>query len=315
MVTETQIKPMRILPKKLLSVIKQPLLRREKARDLRAASGIDVSQVKTLCLALGPYRNLTTLTASLLFLHPECQVLNHGSSRIFGDPQLDFLQDYSDSAFDNFLRFAIYISGSGSRGKEGGSITKSHAFDGKHKMQELFQSSYGDKLVKDRIDSVFWKESLRTSLHIRERNIDLGRIFERNDRLRFLLPVRNPIDCALSNKRTGHAKLFGLSKESPVEEILAAVLDEFFWFHELRAQFPGRFFYYLENAFSQETAIQLADFLCISPYPDWQQAVLEVFDIDRHYDHPAGLLDSYAELVKEKFAAHPVFRDELLSFT
>ena len=306
---------MRILPKKLLSVIRQPLLRLEKERDLRAAAGIPVDQVRTLCLALGPYRNLTTLTASLLFLHPECQVLNHGSACIFGDPRLDFLRDYSDASFDNFLRFAIYISAGGGRGKEGGSITKSHAFDGKHKMQALYQANYGDKLIKDRIDAVFWKESLRTSLHIREHNIDLGKIFERNARLRFLLPVRNPIDCALSNKRTGHAKLFGLSKDSPVEEILSAILDEFLWFQELHERYPGRFFYFLENAFSRDTANQLAAFLRITPHPDWQEAVLEAFDIDRHYDHPADLVQTFTAQVEEKFSAFPAFQDQLLSFT
>ena len=70
-----------------------------------------------LCLFLGPYRNLTTLTASTLFLHPNCQVLNHASTRIFGDQRIDFFANYSDATFDAFLRYAIHISQSGARGQ------------------------------------------------------------------------------------------------------------------------------------------------------------------------------------------------------
>jgi hypothetical protein len=59
-----------------------------KERGLWRCSDISTEQVKTVCLALGPYRNLTT---SLLFLHPTCQVLNHGGQRILGDRRLDWL--------------------------------------------------------------------------------------------------------------------------------------------------------------------------------------------------------------------------------
>lgn len=64
--------------------------------DLFMSRSIDISACKSVCLAIGPTGNLTTLTAATLFLHPDCQVLNHGGTRIFGNKQIDFLSDYSE---------------------------------------------------------------------------------------------------------------------------------------------------------------------------------------------------------------------------
>lgn len=306
---------MRILPKKLRSVIKHRRQTQEKTKDLQASSNLDISQVKTVCLAMGPYRNLTTLTASILFLHPNCQVLNHGAERIFGDDRLDFLLHYSKQAADNFIRYAIYISGHGSRGKQGGSITLSHAFDGKHKMQALYKKQFGDQLIKQEINSVFWKESLRTSFHLREHATDLPALFDQEPRLRFLLPIRNPIDCALSNRKTGHAKLWGLGETASVEDVLEQVLIEIHWFYQLEQQNPDRFFHYLENDFDRDTVIQLADFLNLDHDPEWQEAVLEAFDISKHYEYPSTLIDAYNSMVGEKFNDHPEMKTRLLAFT
>ena len=305
---------MHILPKKLRSVIKHRRLTQEKTKDLAASANVDISRVKTVCLAMGPYRNLTTLTASILFLHPNCQVLNHGAERIFADDRLDFLLHYSRRVADNFIRYAIYISGQGSRGKQGGSITLSHAFDGKHKMQALYRKQFGDKLIKEEINAVFWKESLRTSFHLRKHGIDLQQLFEQEQRLRFLLPIRNPIDCALSNQKTGHAKLWGLGRSASVEEILDHVLDEILWFYKLEQQYPERFFHYLESDFDQDTATRLADFLCLRHDPEWQEAVLEAFDVSKHYSYPEALVGAFNAMVSEKFRDHPEMKNRLLAF-
>ena len=97
--------------------------------DLMTSRFIDIKDCQSVCLTLGPYRNLTTLTAATLFLHPNCQVLNHAGKRIFGNRKVDFLSDYSKDKLDRFIQFAIKISSKGQRGKLGGSIIYSHAFD------------------------------------------------------------------------------------------------------------------------------------------------------------------------------------------
>ena len=118
--------------------------------DLMASCTLDIEECKTVCLTLGPYRNLTTLTAATLFLHPHCQVLNHAGSRIFENQAVNFLADYSRAKFDRFIQFAIQISGGGKRGNFGGSITYSHAFDTQHKLKTIFADTEAD-LVKKQI--------------------------------------------------------------------------------------------------------------------------------------------------------------------
>lgn len=306
---------MHLLPKKLRQKLEIRRLAQEKREDLIAAQHIDVSGVKSLCLALGPYRNLTTLTASILFLHPRCQVLNHGAARILGDPRLDFLLDYDRKTADHFLRYAIAISTKGKRGKSGGSILHSHAFDEKHKLGRLYRQHFGDTLVKEDIQCLFWKESLRTALHIRSHRIDLAALLAQEPRLRFLLPIRNPLDCAISNLRTGHAKLFGLGKHPDTEMVLTAILDEIHWVKGLQEQHPDRFFYFSENDFSADIARQLAAFLNLDPSPPWIKVVQEAFVIDKHYDYPQPLVDSYRKLLQQKFAAWPDLQQQLESFS
>ncbi len=312
---QTQQPPVHLLPKAIRRKLEARRLEKEKREDMAASQDIDVSQLRTVCLALGPYRNLTTLTASILFLHPHCQVLNHGGARIFEDPSLDFLLYPDRKTTDNFLRYAIQISTKGKRGKTGGSIVHSHAFDEKHKLGRLYREHFGDKLIKDEIHSLFWKESLRTSLHLRKHAVDLRQLFDTEPRLRFLLPVRNPLDSATSNLRTGHAKLFGLGKSPDITTVLDAILGEIRWFMELQDRYPRRFFHFLENDFGPEQARLLGEFLALDPHPAWVSVVQEAFDIDRHYQHPGELVEHYRAAVDQHFAPWPHLRERLLAFT
>jgi hypothetical protein len=304
-----------LLPKKLRQTLEIRRLEKEKAQDLKNAQNMDIKHIKTVCLALGPYRNLTTLTASILFLHPHCQVLNHGGARIFGDPQLDFLLQNDTHTLDQFLRYAIAISTKGKRGKTGGSIVHSHAFDEKHKLGKLYRKHFGDTLIKEDIQCLFWKESLRTSMHIRNNHLDLESLFSTEPRLRFLLPIRNPLDSAISNLRTGHAKLFGLGANPATEDVLEAILDEIVWVKNLQDQYPGRFYYFLENNFNADEAKALAGFLLLTPDPAWIEVVQEAFDIDKHYDYPAPLLAFYRHQVQHRFSQWPDLQQHLLAFS
>lgn len=285
--------------------------------DLMRSRSVGIDGCRTVCLALGPYRNLTTLTAATLFLHPNCQVLNHAGTRIFGNPRVDFLSDFSKERLDRFIRFAIKISAKGQRGGLGGSITFSHAFDDRRAKRRMrtAHDEVGTALTKEHIESLFWKESLRTSNLIRDEAIDLSAIFEQDDRLRFLLPVRNPMDCAISNTKTGHVHLFhGLDHDSSVGEALEAILDEIHWFASYRAKFPDRFFWYFENAISREMLVDLARFLKIEPDEHWLENALGVMVIKPSYDHDADLMASYRGLIERKFADDPELSERLLSF-
>jgi hypothetical protein len=270
--------------------------------------------VETVCLTLGPYRNLTTLTASVLFLHPNCQVLNHAGKRIYGNSEVDFFLDFEPRKLDRFIQYAIHMSASGERGPAGGSIVHSHAFDSEHGLNRIFARS-GVSLVKDDIVCLHWKESLRTSNAIRDRGVDLASILRQDERLRFLLPIRQPLDCAASNVKTGHARLFrGLNRQSPMSDVVEGIVDEVVWFAGLRERFPDRFRYYFEHEISREMLVGLAEFLRLEPTEPWVAAALEAMEIKSSYEHDAEHLDHYRRVVEQRSSGFPDLTRGLLKF-
>jgi hypothetical protein len=282
--------------------------------DLFRSRGVEIDSIRTVALVLGPYRNLTTLTASILFLHPHCQVLNHAGQRVFWDPRLDFFADYSEERFQHFLRYAVHISQGGERGNYGGSITLSHAFQDRERMQHVFDSS-ALPLIKDRIDCLFWKESQRVANHIREVRTDFDVLLSNDQRLRFLLPIRNPLDCAVSNSGKGYADLIpGVDRCSSVEKVLEAILDEFVWFRTLEKRFPGRFFHYYAYQADTETLAALANFLDLEVSDDWLERCMKVFDVKSKYEHSVDRISRYRQMVSDRFPADPEFADGLLTF-
>lgn len=300
--------------KKGLKFVDESKLKLADSVDLFFSHSIDTSECESVCLALGPRGNLTTLTAAILFLHPNCQVLNHAGTRIYGNRQIDFLSDYSEERFNRFIKFAIRISTKGYRGDRGGSITYSHAFDSKYKTKEVYQKT-GEGLAKEHIRCLFWKESHRTSNLIRDKQVDLGTIFKQNAKLRFLQPIRNPMDCAISNLHTGHVTMFkGLDKNSPVIEVTRAVLDEIYWFEKLNEAFPGRFACYLENEISEKMLVDLAGFLQLEPNKDWLSNALLLMKTKPSYEHNSELLTLYREYVTDKFSRFPAMSERLLRF-
>jgi hypothetical protein len=289
-------------------------LRLNDAIDLRKSRFLDIQDIESVCLTLGPYRNLTTLTASVLFLHPNCQVLNHAGRRIFGKGEIDFLGDYSKDKLDRFIQFALVISQKGERGNQGGSIVYSHAFEGKNKLKRIYKQSEPPTAKKD-IRCLFWKESLRTSNLIRKRRVDLDSILSEEERLRFLLPIRHPLDCAASNLKTGHVAVFkGLDKDATIFEATQAVLDEIFWFAALREKFPNRFFCFFEHEISRAMLVRLAEFLQLDPDETWVANALAAMDIKPGYDHDSSLVRFYRDYVTDKKARFPQLTAGLLAF-
>lgn len=281
--------------------------------DLADSRNIDVSGVRTICLALGPYRNLTSWTAATLFLHPRCQVLNHAGNRVFGQPEVDFLDDFSPAKLSRFLQYAVLISAGGRRGPYGGSILHSHALD-TATMREAASAASPEPL-KARIDAFFWKESLLTANTARARGVDLVELTERDPRLRFLQPVRHPLDTAHSNLATDHHRRFAdIRRDADVVEVLAAVLDELAWYAALRVRRPDRFHHFFEYELSRASLAEMATFLGLDPDEEWLGHALAGMRIKPGYDHPPALVSAYREMVGSRFAEHPDLMTGLLAF-
>jgi hypothetical protein len=254
------------------------------------------------------------LTAGIISLHPTCQVLNHAGMRIFDIPELNFLIDYDENIFVNFVKYAIYISGSGARGEYGGTITLSHAFDHDN-MKKSYLEKYGHLLIKEHIECLYWKESLRLANYMKQKNIDLDDIFERNGKLKFLMPIRNPLDCTESNMKTGHMVLFpDMDRKASFEEVLNRILSEFLWFFGLHEKYPERFFYFYENRFDETLLLQLASFLQVTPDRTWIKDALDNYRINKTYTHDPKRIDYYRRLLPKYFLAYPSVMENLASF-
>jgi hypothetical protein len=263
---------------------------------------------------LGPYRNLTTLTAATLFLHPNCQVLNHAGKRIFGRPYLDFLSGYSKRKFERFVKFALEISSSGARGDYGGSITLSHAFADRPAMQDTYTRS-GLPLVKTSVLALVWKESYLTSSHIRDAAVELAPIFAANSQLRFLLPIRNPLDCAESNIKTGKYRMFpGVTRGASVSDVARAILDEILWYANLSSGHQGRFFHFFEHEIGRDMLERLARFLELPPDESWLSDALTVMRTTPGYEHDGDVLAAYRADVSARFGPFPELERGLLRF-
>ncbi|MAG55951.1 MAG: hypothetical protein CMJ83_06650 [Planctomycetes bacterium] len=271
-----------------------------------------MNRIKSVCLFLGPYRNLTTLTASLLALHPTCQVLNHGKGEVFRDPGDNFLLNSDPAAFDRFLDVALAHSEGGQRGDRGGSITLSHAFD-HDVMRDAYQRRYGDTRVKDVVECLVWKESLRTSNTLRKHAVDLDALFDREPRVRFLMPIRHPLDTARSNLKTGHWEIFrGLDSEPTMEAVIDAVIDEIAWFLDQRVRRPDRFFCYFQDAVDAELLAVITRFLDVAADGTWIADALACYDVQSRYQHDPSHVAHYRAEVERRLARHDDARGRLL---
>jgi hypothetical protein len=285
-------------------------------RELAPESELTPEQLDSVCILLGPFRNLTTLTCAVLGLHPNCAVLNHAGLRILPNSRLNFLADGSPERFREFVRYAGFASRTGSGGPYGGDIRLSHAYEFEPTQQA---ESMLRELGRGPTASLVWKDSQRVTNYLRSAQVDVRRLMQRNEKLRFLLPIRNPIDCAISNLRTGHFHFFlrpQLSAESPLEDVVAAVLDEIEWFIALRdgSGQPERFFLYFEHEMSREVLERMLAFLALPRDQRYLDAAAAAFRTARPRRKEQAVIDRYAEQVSRKFERQPQLRDELLKF-
>jgi hypothetical protein len=256
----------------------------------------------TVGVFLGPYRNLTTLTASFLFLHPECQVLNHAGSRILEDESTNFFVGYSDRKFQEFCRQAILISQGGTRGTYGGSVVLSHAFAEHESMRNSFAKRYGTNLLKKKMRSLVWKESYRVTRLLREQKTDFGDLFANNAHLRFVMPIRNPIDCAQSIIKKGMQKKYGDSSTDDYLKLLDINLDAMKWFLELQDRHPDRFFHFYQDQLDANVLEELATFLGLSKDERWIRDTLGIYKLRRRDDYGPNVVSQYERRIASVFA-------------
>jgi len=275
----------------------------------RSFKELQTDRLTSACILLGPYRNLTTLFSGLMYLHPDCQVLNHAGKRVFRDPGMNFIEDYSKQRFEKFCRFALFASSRGRKGGHGGSITYSHTFE-TGRLRNVYVTRFGALLrKKPGIKCLLWKESGKISRALRTSESSLTRMLDENSLLRFIMPIRNPIDCALSHLATGHASQFDDLPEYSVIALLERLMKEYSWFFEWQARYPNRFFHFFQHElYERQLYRKIALFLGIECDDHWLQDVMEVVELRPSGEYRPEWIRAYRHLVQKYFSSRPAIQ-------
>jgi hypothetical protein len=248
--------------------------------------GIDIHQLRTVGVFLCPYRYLTTLTAATLALHRNVQVMNHGGRRLFEAGALKFFVHPDDATYARFCTSLIELSCGGARGNFGGSITFSHAFDHQN-MREAYERRFSGELMKCQIRSILWKEGGVVQSLFWKGGIDPVSLSERFPQLRFLSPIRNPLDHALGLQKYYKNGIWGpvqdFLKSTNLEDLFRYLLTAHESFFVLHERAPDRFLYFFEDEIGPDLARRLAEFLETGDDPEWEKLVPEVMTNAKQY--------------------------------
>jgi hypothetical protein len=265
-----------------------------------------IDNLDTVCLFLGPNRNLTTLTASILSLHPNCQVMSHGGERVLPMDNLNFLNNYTNEKFIEFCHFALTMSQTHGKGGFGGSITITHAFRHNRRIRRAFQRRFGRSLIKRPVKSLIWKEAQRVDNYIEQTNADLTIILSKNDKLRFIMPVRNPIQVARSLMHNEGFKKKYYDDAASIYPILDNILLKMKRTIELHRRFPDRFFIFFENEINIELLTEIAKFLRIPVDSKWLLDASQCFELNsKKYFFPDSIHEYFEERTKTLFEKNP----------
>lgn len=276
-----------LVPVRVRSALQKRSREKRLRQDLADAEALDVSSVRTLCLALGPYRSHASVTASIIATHPHGQAINHGGRLVLGDARLDLLLDPTPSTTDRFLRYGLHIA----LGRAG-------------------EPPPG----APEILTFLWSDPHRVSRHIRQHNLDLDPLLQREPRLRFLMTIRHPIACAYANYRMGTGRLFGISPDASVAEYLDGVLREILWFMELEKTHPDRFLHLHAADFGPDSADRLAAFLEVEAPEPWRGEAGRRYQLDDQVMTTRDLAHQYRRQVETLFVDHPNVAERLLAY-
>ena len=131
-----------------------------------------------------------------------------------------------------------------------------------------------------------------------------------------LMPVRFPFDCARSNLENGHVNLFpGLYTESPVLEVVAAILEQVRWFAAIARRHPDRCLIVFEHEFGLESLKTMAVHVGIHATSSWLAEAAKLFrPRPSEVTITAQNADDYRQLVEAAAGLDSQLAADLLAF-
>ena len=148
-----------------------------------------------IILFSGPYGNLTSLYTGILAAHPQVVGLNHGRWEVPEDCSFFLHREAIDieRSLQQFIKNVLLK-------KE---EWTNHALENGN----LESMSHVSHYQTENPLAVFWKESGFLTTHLRfQGNAEL--ILSNNENVHLFRPVRNPIDCIITNTENYHYKLY-----------------------------------------------------------------------------------------------------------
>jgi hypothetical protein len=282
------------------------------ARPLSAEERAAGARIRTVVLPLGPYRNLTTMTAALFAFHPGAVVLNHAADRVFGS-RFDPFDDLGPDRWARFKAGALRLARHGRKSSYGGNVLLSHAFRG-GPLEARYRARFGDSLAKPGAVTLFWKDSMRFENRFAAGRPSLDALLAANDETRFLYPVRNPMDCARSNLATGHWAHLVPEADKGFEPVLERILTSLAAFRARERADPARFWSFTELELGPGFLDRVLAFCRLPDDAGWREDAPHAIRVEPKREHKPERRDFYARRVAEIFADDPAMRARLELF-
>jgi len=137
-------------------------------------------------------------------------------------------------------------------------------------------------------------------------------LLEAAPRLRYLMPVRNPLDCAMSNVRTGHARWIPEADPCDPRSVLVRIVETLAWFAHLASSRPDRFYMFFEDDSPDTICSGLGQLLELEDDQEWRAAVRTVFDVGgKRYEHDPEMHRVFEESLDRFTSDQPELADRL----
>jgi hypothetical protein len=248
--------------------------------------------VKSICILTVAVRSLSTLFSSACMLHPNITILNH-YPLINTNNKTNFLLDYSDKKVKNFIQTVDDINRNETHvPSKGGVITVSHAFK-KGNMSEVFYERYS-KAEKENVRSIIWKDGSRNMSVIKKINVES--VISKNKRIKFLMIIRNPMDCATSNSKPGYNQNF---RKKDKFSILEELFERYNWSFKMEKKYPNNFFHFFEHEIGNDLLDNIQDFLKVPRDNQWREDFKKVWVILSKYNHENKFKNLYRQLINK----------------
>ena len=272
-----------------------------------------------VCLVVGNNRSFSTLTASLLSLHPQCATLNHGWPRVMGNPEWNFFE--CPENLDKFVAFALDQQGSGRKGSWGGSILHSHAMQ-RAPIREAYLARHESSIDRDTLRCLVWKDAQKIADYFVQ---NPGRLAGLPDRVCFVAPMRNPLDIAcslLERKAAREARKAGEAPSGPAEcdfdsfcGTLRRVLSRLLWVADTAASLPDRCRILWPEDYNGASFASLAQWLGLTRDEPWLSDVARLGILDaspRRFTKEQVAF--YLQELHQCFSRHPEMQLRLAGF-